>query len=73
MANPKFLLLDEATSALDTESERVVQDALDKVSALYNYQIANYQDYWRKLMLSIHTDLIHLYNKKVSLRLVNMG
>ncbi|KAM5156859.1 ATP-dependent translocase ABCB1-like [Mantella aurantiaca] len=29
--NPKILLLDEATSALDTESEAVVQAALDKV------------------------------------------
>ncbi|KAJ8291016.1 hypothetical protein GJAV_G00020440 [Gymnothorax javanicus] len=28
--NPKLLLLDEATSALDTESEKVVQEALDK-------------------------------------------
>ncbi|CAN0888665.1 ABC transporter B family member 21 [Linum grandiflorum] len=28
---PKILLLDEATSALDAESEKVVQDALDKV------------------------------------------
>ena len=31
--NPKILLLDEATSALDTESESIVQAALDKVAA----------------------------------------
>ena len=30
LRDPKILLLDEATSALDTESEAVVQDALDK-------------------------------------------
>ena len=30
MRDPKILLLDEATSALDTESEKVVQEALDK-------------------------------------------
>ncbi|EJU03196.1 multidrug resistance protein 1 [Dacryopinax primogenitus] len=32
VSNPKILLLDEATSALDTMSERVVQNALEKVS-----------------------------------------
>ncbi|KAE9609966.1 hypothetical protein Lal_00006438 [Lupinus albus] len=31
--SPKILLLDEATSALDAESEKVVQDALDRVRA----------------------------------------
>ena len=29
--DPKVLLLDEATSALDAESERVVQEALDRL------------------------------------------
>ncbi|MGL4999748.1 MAG: ABC transporter ATP-binding protein [Cetobacterium sp.] len=29
--NPSIMILDEATSALDTESERLVQDALDKL------------------------------------------
>lgn len=33
MKDPKILVLDEATSALDTASERIVQDALDKVMA----------------------------------------
>ena len=28
--NPKILLLDEATTALDTESEKIVQEALDR-------------------------------------------
>ncbi|KAG5407101.1 hypothetical protein IGI04_013220, partial [Brassica rapa subsp. trilocularis] len=31
LRNPEILLLDEATSALDTESERVVQQALDRL------------------------------------------
>ncbi|KIM74275.1 hypothetical protein PILCRDRAFT_828358 [Piloderma croceum F 1598] len=33
VSDPKILLLDEATSALDTQSEGIVQDALDKAAA----------------------------------------
>ncbi|XP_077217872.1 ABC transporter B family member 11-like [Tasmannia lanceolata] len=31
LKDPRILLLDEATSALDTESERIVQEALDRI------------------------------------------
>jgi ABC-type multidrug transport system fused ATPase/permease subunit len=31
LKNPRILILDEATSALDAESERLVQDALEKL------------------------------------------
>ena len=31
LKNPDILILDEATSALDTESEKLVQDALNKL------------------------------------------
>lgn len=31
LKNPRILILDEATSALDTESEKIVQSALDKL------------------------------------------
>lgn len=33
LKNPQILILDEATSALDTESEKLVQDALEKLMA----------------------------------------
>ena len=31
LKNPRILILDEATSALDTESEKIVQAALDQL------------------------------------------
>lgn len=39
--DPKILLLDEATSALDTESEGVVQEALEKVPLIVHFWLHN--------------------------------
>lgn len=39
--NPLILLLDEATSALDTESESIVQKALEQVNEILNANFIN--------------------------------
>ena len=43
--DPKILLLDEATSALDTESEGIVQDALEKVCSDLEARLF-YRTFW---------------------------
>lgn len=37
LEDPRILLLDEATSALDPESEKIVQEALDKIMLNSSY------------------------------------
>lgn len=52
--NPKILLLDEATSALDTESEAIVQAALDKVTISNKTTLLHF---WRRSRL-IHSSIL---------------
>lgn len=60
--DPKILLLDEATSALDTESESVVQAALDRVSFHRDGRIAVFI-YMRCVLMHRGRDLIGMNDK----------
>ena len=79
LKNPRVLILDEATSALDTESEKLVQDALDKLmigrtSFVIAHRLSTIQradqiivmDKGRIVETGTHEELIHaggLYEK----------
>jgi ATP-binding cassette subfamily B (MDR/TAP) protein 1 len=58
LRNTKILLLDEATAALDSESEKVVQEALDRVSkSRTTIAIAH------RLSTIQHADVIYVLNE----------
>ncbi|MUM77517.1 ATP-binding cassette domain-containing protein [Pseudodesulfovibrio sp. F-1] len=79
MKDPSLLILDEATSALDTESERVVQDALEnlmrgrtslviahRLSTIFTADLIVVMEHGRVVATGSHRDLLSscpLYNR----------
>ncbi|RFS26528.1 ABC transporter ATP-binding protein [Chitinophaga silvatica] len=83
LTNPPLMLLDEATSALDTESEKMVQEALNnlmknrtslviahRLSTIQNADIIIVLDNGKVIEQGTHTDL--LSNNGVYKRLIEM-
>lgn len=84
LKNPEILILDEATSALDTESEKLVQDALNKLlvgrtsvviahrlSTIHNADKIIVVDHGRVAEQGTHTELIAkggIYAKLIELQ-----
>jgi subfamily B ATP-binding cassette protein MsbA len=58
LKNPPILILDEATSALDTESEKIVQDALNKLMQNRTSVVIAH-----RLSTIKHADCIYVMNK----------
>jgi len=71
LKNPPILILDEATSSLDAESERLVQDALDKLmvnrttfviahrlSTIFNADIIVVLEKGKLVEMGTHTELV---------------
>ncbi len=89
LKNPPVMILDEATSALDTESERLVQEALDKLmenhtsvviahrlSTIKNADIIIVMEKGRILEKGTHAELMQkkgIYHKLVMLQSFDMA
>ena len=87
LKNPEILILDEATSALDTESEKLVQDALNKLlvgrtsvviahrlSTIHNADKIIVVDHGRVAEQGTHTELLAkggIYAKLIELQSFN--
>ena len=84
LKNPEILILDEATSALDTESEKLVQDALNnllkgrtsvviahRLSTIHNADLIVVVDHGRIAEQGTHNELMErngIYAKLIEMQ-----